>query len=167
MLLIVPREIGSKNNMASVFARPLLAVSPNFFLRRAVSLKRYKLQQSPRYMSTISSKIQVNGVEIHYEVAGQSNHVVLCLPGALGSTQSDFGPQLKELEDEFTVIAFDPRGYGKSIPPKRDFPANYFVRDANDATALMKTLGKGKMARSFLPSVLIKLTLIRDIFTFS
>jgi len=86
----------------------------------------------------------VNGVEIHCEVAGQSNHVVLCLPGALGSTQSDFGPQLKGLNDEFTVIAFDPRGYGKSIPPKRDFPADFFVRDANDAAALMKTLGHSK-----------------------
>ena len=111
------------------------------------SLARYTLQRTPRYMTTISSKIQVNGVEIHCEVAGQSNHVVLCLPGALGSTQSDFGPQLKGLDNEFTVIAFDPRGYGKSIPPKRDFPADFFVRDANDAAALMKTLGKGKIAR--------------------
>ena len=132
--------------MAAVFARPLLAVSRTFFPRRVVSLKslaRYKLQRTPRYMSTSSSKIQVNGVEIHYEVAGQSKHVILCLPGALGSTQSDFGPQLKGLNDEFTVIAFDPRGYGKSIPPKRDFPADFFVRDANDAAALMETLGKG------------------------
>ena len=138
--------------MASILARPLLAVSRTFFLQRAVSLKslgRYKLQGTPRYMSTISSKIQVNGVEIHYAVAGQSTHVVLCLPGALGSTQSDFGPQLKGLRDEFTVIAFDPRGYGKSIPPKRDFPADFFVRDANDAAALMETLGKGKMVRIF------------------
>jgi len=111
--------------MASVFARSLLAVSRTCFLRRAVNLKslaRYKLQRTPRYMSSISSKIQVHGVEIHYEVAGQSNHVVLCLPGALGSTQSDFGPQLKGLKNEFTVITFDPRGYGKSIPATRDFP---------------------------------------------
>ena len=67
--------------MASILARPLLAVSRTCFLQRAVSLKslaRYKLQGTPRYMSTISSKIQVNGVEIHYEVAGQSTHVVLC-----------------------------------------------------------------------------------------
>ena len=131
--------------MASILARPLLAVSRTFFLQRAVSLKslaRYKLQGTPRYMSTTSSKIQVNGVEIHYEVAGQSTHVVLCLPGALGSTQSDFGPQLKGLRDEFTVIAFDPRGYGKSIPPKRDFPADFFVRDANDAAALMEKNGR-------------------------
>ena len=47
------------------------------------------------------------------------------------------------------MVAFDPRGYGKSIPPRRDFPADFFVRDANDAAALMKTLGKGKMVRCF------------------
>jgi len=110
-------------------------------------------------MTTISSKIQVNGVEIHCEVAGQSNHVVLCLPGALGSTQSDFGPQLRGLKNEFTIIAFDPRGYGKSIPPKRDFPADFFVRDANDAAALMKTLGKGKIVRFFSSVSPIKFTL--------
>ena len=93
-------------------------------------------------MSIASSKLHVNGVNIHYEVAGQGSHVVLCMPGALGSTQSDFGPQLKGLKDEFTVIAFDPRGYGKSIPPKRDFPIDFFERDANDAASLMKVLGE-------------------------
>ena len=61
------------------------------------------------------------------------------MPGALGSTQSDFGPQLKGLSDDFTVVAFDPRGYGKSIPPKRDFPADFFARDADDAAGLGKT----------------------------
>lgn len=95
-------------------------------------------------MSTVSSKKEVNGVEIHHEVAGEGSHVVLCMPGALGSTQSDFGPQLKGLSDEFTVVAFDPRGYGKSIPPKRDFPADFFTRDADDAAGLMKVLGHSK-----------------------
>lgn len=134
--------------MAVVLTRFPLAISRTFFLRKTVNVKSLastvKLQQIPRYMSTMSSKIQVNGVGIHYEVAGKGSHVVLCMPGALGSTQSDFGPQLKGLKDEFTVIAFDPRGYGKSIPPKRDFPADFFTRDANDAAALMETLGKGK-----------------------
>ena len=123
------------------------------FLRRTVNVKSLassiKLQKTPRYMSTISSKVEVNGVGIHYEVVGEGSHVVLCMPGALGSTQSDFGPQLKGLKDEFTVIAFDPRGYGKSIPPKRDFPADFFVRDANDAAALMDTLGKGNFYTIF------------------
>lgn len=93
-------------------------------------------------MCVVSSKKEVNGVEIYHDVAGQGDHVVLCMPGALGSTQSDFGPQLKGLSDDFTVVAFDPRGYGKSTPPKRDFPADFFARDADDAAGLMETLGK-------------------------
>ncbi|EDO49935.1 predicted protein, partial [Nematostella vectensis] len=86
----------------------------------------------------------VNGVNLHYEKAGCGNHVLLCIPGALGSTQSDFGPQLKGLCKDFTVIAFDPRGYGKSIPPVRDFPDEFFPRDASDAGMLMKVLGYSK-----------------------
>ena len=38
--------------------------------------------------------------------------MILCLPGALGSTRSDFGTQLNGLSIKFTVVAFDPRGYG-------------------------------------------------------
>ena len=41
--------------------------------------------------------------------------------------------------DLFTVIAWDPRGYGKSIPPERTWE-NFFERDANDATTLMKVI---------------------------
>ena len=40
------------------------------------------------------------------------------------------------------MVAFDPRGYGKSIPPKRDFPKDFFERDANDAAELMLKIGK-------------------------
>ena len=41
--------------------------------------------------------------------------------------------------DLFTVIAWDPRWYGKSIPPERTWE-NFFERDANDATTLMKVI---------------------------
>ena len=133
--------------MAAVFLRfPALGVSRTIVLRKKFKLPsksdRITFQPKIRHMSTVSSKKEVNGVEIHHEVAGEGSHVVLCMPGALGSTQSDFGPQLKGLSDEFTVVAFDPRGYGKSIPPKRDFPADFFTRDADDAAGLMKVLGK-------------------------
>ena len=40
--------------------------------------------------------------------------------------------------DKFTVICWDPRGYGKSRPPERDFPVDFFYRDANDAAKLME-----------------------------
>ena len=74
-------------------------------------------------------------------MAGNSSDVILCMPGALGSTRSDFGPQLTGLSDKFTVVAFDPRGYGKSIPPWRDFPADFLHRDADDAAELMVKIG--------------------------
>ena len=124
--------------MATSLARPFVRT---FFFPKIPNFK-FIPKKIHRSMSIASSKLHVNGVNIHYEVAGEGSHVVLCMPGALGSTQSDFGPQLKGLKDEFTVIAFDPRGYGKSIPPKRDFPIDFFERDANDAASLMKVLGE-------------------------
>ncbi|XP_013925848.1 PREDICTED: valacyclovir hydrolase [Thamnophis sirtalis] len=59
----------------------------------------------------------------------------------LGSGRTDFEPQLKNMNKEiFTVVAWDPRGYGKSIPPVRDFPPDFFERDAKDAVDLMQAL---------------------------
>ncbi|XP_072535513.1 valacyclovir hydrolase isoform X2 [Salminus brasiliensis] len=61
---------------------------------------------------------------------------------SLGSGQTDFGPQLEKLDKRrFTVVAWDPRGYGCSRPPDRDFPLDFFHRDAKDAVDLMQALG--------------------------
>ncbi|NXC96849.1 BPHL hydrolase, partial [Certhia familiaris] len=91
--------------------------------------------------SVTSAKIQVNGVHLHYQQTGEGSHAVLLLPGMLGSGQTDFGPQLKSMNKQlFTVVAWDPRGYGKSIPPSRDFPPDFFERDAKDAVDLMQAL---------------------------
>ncbi|XP_030626521.1 valacyclovir hydrolase [Chanos chanos] len=92
--------------------------------------------------SVISGKKNVNGVDLFYQRTGQGDHAVLLLPGALGSGQTDFGPQLQSLDkSHFTVVAWDPRGYGRSRPPDRDFPVNFFHRDAKDAVDLMQVLG--------------------------
>ncbi|XP_019958119.2 valacyclovir hydrolase [Paralichthys olivaceus] len=102
------------------------------------------LTAAPTYCSSAvaSGRQRVNGVDLFYEQTGRGQHAVLLLPGALGSTRTDFGPQLKSLNKErFTVIGWDPRGYGRSRPPDRDFPADFYERDAADAVDLMKTLG--------------------------
>ena len=39
--------------------------------------------------------------------------------------------------DLLTIVAWDPRGYGRSIPPERTWD-NFFEHDALDAAALMK-----------------------------
>ncbi|XP_026202015.1 valacyclovir hydrolase isoform X2 [Anabas testudineus] len=100
------------------------------------------------YCSSVASGRQrVNGVDLYYEQTGRGRHAVLLLPGALGSTKTDFGPQLKSLNKElFTVVGWDPRGYGQSRPPDRDFPSDFFERDAKDAVDLMKTLGFSKFS---------------------
>jgi len=81
-------------------------------------------------------------LRLHYELSGRGAHPVLLLPGALGSTQTDFAPQLRLLkdDDDLGLVAWDPRGYGLSRPPNRTAPLDFFVRDADDAVALMKHL---------------------------
>ncbi|XP_076999662.1 serine hydrolase BPHL isoform X2 [Tamandua tetradactyla] len=91
--------------------------------------------------SVTSAKVDVNGVCLHYQQTGEGDHTVLLLPGMLGSGDTDFGPQIKNLNKKlFTVVAWDPRGYGHSRPPHRDFPVDYFERDAKDAVDLMRAL---------------------------
>uniref|UniRef100_UPI00398F5043 valacyclovir hydrolase isoform X2 n=1 Tax=Pristiophorus japonicus TaxID=55135 RepID=UPI00398F5043 len=101
-----------------------------------------RILRSSETTSTISSaKKYINGVHLHYQQTGKGDRGVLLLPGALGSSQTDFGPQLKSLNKErFTVVAWDPRGYGHSIPPQREFPLDFFHTDAKDAVDLMQAL---------------------------
>ncbi|KAI7799810.1 hypothetical protein IRJ41_012368 [Triplophysa rosa] len=90
----------------------------------------------------VSGKRSVNGVNLFYQHTGHGSHSVLLLPGALGSGKTDFAPQLEQLDKScFTVVAWDPRGYGRSRPPDRDFPAHFFHRDSKDAVHLMQALG--------------------------
>ncbi|XP_072267885.1 valacyclovir hydrolase [Pyxicephalus adspersus] len=91
--------------------------------------------------SVTSGRVKINGGNLHYQRTGRGDHAVLLLPGVLGSSQTDFGPQLKQFnKKDFTLIAWDPRGYGLSIPPHRDYPMDFFERDAKDAIDLMKAL---------------------------
>ncbi|XP_062280018.1 valacyclovir hydrolase [Scomber scombrus] len=117
------------------------------FLKCRAAIKR-AMTASHTYCSSVTSgKQKVNGVDLYYEQTGKGKHPVLLLPGALGSTRTDFGPQLKSLNKErFTVVGFDPRGYGRSRPPDRDFPPDFFERDAKDGVDLMKALGFGKFS---------------------
>jgi valacyclovir hydrolase len=84
---------------------------------------------------------QVRGVNLYYEDQGQDQPLLLIV-GALGTGQSDFGPQLETLPGAgLRVIAPDLRGYGKSRPPTREFPLDFYEQDAQDCAALMDTIG--------------------------
>ncbi|XP_012062665.1 PREDICTED: valacyclovir hydrolase [Atta cephalotes] len=92
-------------------------------------------------------KVKVNNMEINYARVGTGDHPVLLLPGALGSIWTDFKPQMENMNvNELTIVAWDPPGYGKSRPPDRTFPNDFYQRDATWAYNLMKTLGYSKFS---------------------
>ncbi|KAF7994504.1 hypothetical protein HCN44_003976 [Aphidius gifuensis] len=103
-------------------------------------IKMNSSSMSPDTMK--ENKINVNGIDINYIKTGSGSHPVLLLPGALGSSLTDFKPQLQGLDKKnLTIIAWDPPGYGKSIPPSRKFGDDFFYKDAINANDLMKKLG--------------------------
>lgn len=98
--------------------------------------------------STVSAsqkKIEVRGVALNVEKNGAGPHPVLCLPGALGSIESEFPKQLSGFDSgKFKVVAWDPPGYGRSRPPNRDVmsdPRLTLAYDGELAHELMKKLG--------------------------
>jgi valacyclovir hydrolase len=80
---------------------------------------------------------------IYYESYGSGQPIVF-IPGALGTGRTDFEHQLPWFSQTHQVIALDPRGYGESRPPERDYPLDFYQRDAADVLALMTGLGHGE-----------------------
>lgn len=83
--------------------------------------------------------ILYNGQTINYVKVGNGSHNILCLPGALGTIWSDFKPQVEQLnQNDFTVVCWDPPGYGFSRPPNRTFRTKFYEDDADQAYQFMK-----------------------------
>lgn len=91
--------------------------------------------------------INILGNNIHYEKVGHGDHIVFLTPGAMGSTRTNFSAQLEKLNrDKFTIIAWDPPGYGYSLPPDRTFPLDYLIRDVKVAESFLEAMGVKKMS---------------------
>ena len=104
-----------------------------------------------------------NGIDFCVTIRNpDAPYPVICLPGALGTGASDFANLLHDesggLGPEFGIYAFDPRGLGGSVSYNRnhkskhglsdrlevvlrDYPIDFYVRDALDAAQVMKVLG--------------------------
>merc|ERR1711868_331230 len=110
-------------------------------LRRSLQPKKTFYAYEPKRMIS-SHTVKVNDVTLHFETTGTGQKPLLLLPGALGSSRTDFTQQLQHMNgSDFTLVAWDPRGYGQSRPPRRDWPLHFLGRDADDAAALMESLG--------------------------
>lgn len=111
------------------------------------------LKLKSRLLSTISQikiseqKVKVGKFDINFALSKSNNEIekktLLMLPGALGSAKTDFLPQLESLPrllPNYQIIAWDPPGYGKSIPPNRQFSTRFLEEDADYAKGLMDAL---------------------------
>ncbi len=81
-------------------------------------------------------RVDVDGLEISYERAG-SGPPVLLAHGFVGDARSTWSSQIEELADEFTVIAWDAPGSGRSADP----PAAFGMDEYADCVAgFLRTL---------------------------
>jgi valacyclovir hydrolase len=78
---------------------------------------------------------------LHYEKAGAGEPLLL-LHGGLGTALLHFWSEIPFFAEQYRVIAPDMRGYGGSSPP-REFPLDFYFRDAADMAALLEGLGTG------------------------
>lgn len=95
-------------------------------------------------------KVLVNGVELHCNISGSGPTPLLCIAGATAPSHWALSSQLEYFGRSgsgYTVIAFDPRGYGGSHLVPRTFsvtPEHHTKIDARDANEIMKSLGYEK-----------------------
>ncbi|CAG7818936.1 unnamed protein product [Allacma fusca] len=107
----------------------------------------FKQKRLIRTGSIEERKVRISGIPINFVEFGDGSHAILCLPGLVGSIQTDFAPIFQYFDQgKFRIVAWDPPGYGQSRPHQRQHSGNFYERDAQVALALMKKLGHEKFS---------------------
>ncbi len=71
---------------------------------------------------------------------GGDKPVVIAVHGMLGTARTHLGAVIDWLAAEYRVLGPSMRGYGQSRPKPRDFPPDFYRRDAGDLLAFMDAL---------------------------
>lgn len=82
--------------------------------------------------------LQIEQQKLFYNIYGAGDPLLL-LHGWM-QTGHELLPLARALSEHFTVILPDLPGYGKSVPPFRSFPANFYERDARSMATFLKAL---------------------------
>jgi len=72
-------------------------------------------EPAPQGLENGSFHTQLNGFEIHYEVHGEGP-VLMTLPNSWGLSLQGLHNMYRPLEENLTMVYFDPRGMGESSP---------------------------------------------------
>jgi valacyclovir hydrolase len=84
------------------------------------------------------------GVHLSYLDLGPANgRPLLFIHGFTGTALADLGDVIAAFTDDYRVVAPDLRGYGASRPPNRDFPHDFYERDAADLATLLEAIAPG------------------------
>ena len=113
-----------------------LRITRAIFAVALVAVSAALLQPSSAFAQAPQSKFaDVNGVKLHYLVAGKGDPVVL-LHG-YAQTSHMWRPLITKLSDKHTVIAPDLRGFGQSSAPEGGYTKKAMAQDIH---ALVKSL---------------------------
>ena len=115
----------------------------------------------PLTMTNCTTARVLDAQTIAYQVFGAGEHIVLVIPGAIGTAASDFPAQLplslpggseairephsigQRLDTvHFCFVAVQLPGWGQSAPPGRLLDSNTYRHDANCCMALMEVNGE-------------------------
>lgn len=81
---------------------------------------------------------EVNGIKLHYELAGSGKAPVVMLSNSLGTRLEMWQPQMAALAGRYRVLRYDSRGHGRSDAP----PGAYTMAElAADALGVLDWLG--------------------------
>jgi pimeloyl-ACP methyl ester carboxylesterase len=74
--------------------------------------------------------VQADGVQLSFEIHGTGEPTILLIHGATGDAASYWSEIVTRLVDEFTIITYDQRGFGRSFVNVDRFDINELARDA-------------------------------------
>ncbi|MBL8130774.1 MAG: alpha/beta hydrolase [Anaerolineae bacterium] len=82
------------------------------------------------------------GAHLHYEDEGAASAPpLIALHGRFGTARVDLSALIDWLSASYRVLGPSLRGYGQSTPKPRDYPLDFYHRDARDVLAFMDALG--------------------------
>lgn len=106
----------------------------------------------------IMPRIEYHGKHLWYSVYGTGSHVVLMLPGAIGTAKSDFYVQLDPSHqncldfDKFKFVFIEPHGWGR-LNQQREYHSGMLDDDAEYCHYIMQV-------SSTIPPVLIQFNIL-------
>ena len=75
-------------------------------------------------------KIQANGIQLYYEIAGPADAPVVMLSNSLGTRLEMWDPQMQALTERYRVVRYDSRGHGRSDAPDGPYTIDMLADDA-------------------------------------